>query len=186
MSGSISNVVIESEIVDNVGVPFRISRIYHHIPKYQYTCGLLSANLLPVYCFFYWMMSDTLSHTQISTIKQIPVQDYCWKSLYKQSNIPRITNMVSVILLTYFPDLLTVIDYIHIQIHLLTYLLMCFKCICMKGDGFDRACCIRIETSICRISVKSPLVHSYIKYCISGKSQNFSCGFHQKVSFSSG
>ena len=39
---------------------------------------------------------------------------------------------------TYFPDLLTIIDYMHIQIHLLTYLPMCFKCICMKGKEFDR------------------------------------------------
>ena len=107
-------------------VPFQVS-VELRFTVCQSTSGLL---------FFYRMMSGT--YTQISTIKLYSVQDICCIPQYQQYNLPRTTSLLFAILLTYFPYIVTVIDYIHIQIYLLTYLLMCFKCICMKRNRYYR------------------------------------------------
>ena len=78
--------------------------------------------------------------------------------------------------LTYLLSRFTYCNWLHTHTNTLTYLLTnVFQVYLYEREWIWQvtACCIRIETSICRISVKSPLVRSYIKYCISGKSQNF-------------
>ena len=78
-------------------------------------------------------------------------------------------NQYAVSHLTYLLSLLTYRNWLHAYTNILTYLFTnVFQAYLYEREWIWQAtsCCIRLESSIYRILVKSPLVRYFIKFCI--------------------